>query len=179
MSDLTIAIVGNPNCGKTTLFNALTGTQQRVGNWPGVTVEKKVGHFVHKGKRVEIVDLPGVYSLSAAGGSTSLDEQIARDFILSGEPKLIVNIVDASNIERNLYLTAQLLEMGATVVVALNMVDIAKSPYRHRRGGARRTLGCPVIPIVASAEKGIEALNAKLIERRSRDAVSRALRLLA
>ena len=86
MSDLTIAIGGNPNCGKTTLFNELTGTQQRVGNWPGVTVEKKVGQFVYKGKRVKIVDLPGVYSLSAAGGSTSLDEQIARDFILSGEP---------------------------------------------------------------------------------------------
>ena len=164
MSDLTIAIVGNPNCGKTTLFNALTGTQQRVGNWPGVTVEKKVGQFVYKGKRVEIVDLPGVYSLSAAGGSTSLDEQIARDFILSGEPKLIVNIVDASNIERNLYLTAQLLEMGATVVVALNMVDIAKSRHIDIDAEAlAKRLGCPVIPIVASAEKGIEALKAELI----------------
>ncbi len=163
MTDLTVAIVGNPNCGKTTLFNALTGTQQRVGNWPGVTVEKKVGHFVFKGERVEIVDLPGVYSLSAAGGSTSLDEQIARDFILSGEPKLIVNIVDASNIERNLYLTTQLLEMGATVVVALNMVDIAKSRHIDIDAEAlAKRLGCPVIPIVASAEKGIEALKAEL-----------------
>ena len=163
MSDLTIAIVGNPS-GKTTLFNALTGTQQRVGNWPGVTVEKKVGQFVYKGKRVKIVDLPGVYSLSGAGGSTSLDEQIARDFILSGEPKLIVNIVDASNIERNLYLTAQLLEMGATVVVALNMVDIAKSRHIDIDAEAlAKRLGCPVIPIVASAEKGIEALKAELI----------------
>ena len=164
MSDLTIAIVGNPNCGKTTLFNALTGTQQRVGNWPGVTVEKKVGHFVYRAKRVEVMDLPGVYSLSATGGSTSVDERIARDYVLSGEPELIVNIVDASNIERNLYVTAQLLEMGAPIVVALNMIDIAKSRHLDIDTEAlAKRLGCPVIPIVASAEKGIEALKAEMI----------------
>lgn len=164
MNELTIAIVGNPNCGKTTLFNALTGTQQRVGNWPGVTVEKKVGHFTYKSERVEVVDLPGVYSLSTSGGLISLDERIARDFVLSGKPKLIVNIVDASNIERNLYLTSQLLEMGAPVVIALNMTDIAKSRHIDIDSEAlAQRLGCPVIPIVASAETGIELLKAEMV----------------
>jgi ferrous iron transport protein B len=122
MSDYVIGVVGNPNCGKTTLFNALTGTKQRVGNWPGVTVDRKSGKYIHQGKKVEVVDLPGFYSLSAA----SLDEEVARDYILSGEADLIVNIIDASNLERNLYLTVLLLEMKVPIVVALNMMDRAK-----------------------------------------------------
>src|SRR5690606_39147631 len=119
----TIALVGNPNSGKTTLFNALTGSNQRVGNWPGVTVEKKEGSIKYKDKQYTIIDLPGAYSL----GSFSEDEIIARDYILKGNPDVVINVVDATNIERNLYLTTQLLEMGAKVVVALNMIDEAKA----------------------------------------------------
>lgn len=164
MNALVIAIVGNPNCGKTTLFNALTGARQMVGNWPGVTVEKKVGRFVHDGQQIELVDLPGTYSLSVAGDDTSLDEKIARDFALSGQARLIVNIVDASNIERNLYLTTQLLEMGVPMLVALNMVDIAKSHHIAIDADALSArLGCPVVPIVASTEKGIETLKDEMV----------------
>ncbi|MFO7684999.1 MAG: FeoB small GTPase domain-containing protein [Desulfobacterales bacterium] len=123
MSDFTIGVVGNPNCGKTTLFNALTGAKQRVGNWPGVTVDRKVGSYRHAGHRIEVVDTPGIYSLSAA----SLDEEVARDYVLSGEADLIVNIVDASNIERNLYLTTQLLEMRPPLLIALNMMDMVEN----------------------------------------------------
>lgn len=128
MNALTVGVVGNPNCGKTTLFNALTGARQQVGNWPGVTVDRKVGFYTyeddaHGEVKVELVDTPGIYSLSAA----SLDEEVARNFILSREAALIINIVDASNIERNLYLTTQLLEMRAPLLVALNMMDMAES----------------------------------------------------
>src|SRR5690554_5801641 len=117
----TIALVGNPNSGKTTLFNVLTGSNQHVGNWPGVTVEKKEGSFKHKGAIYNVVDLPGTYSL----GAYSEDELIARDFVIKGSPDVVINVVDASNIDRNLYLTTQLLEMGANVVVVLNMMDEA------------------------------------------------------
>ena len=163
MTSLKIALVGNPNCGKTTLFNALTGARQIVGNWPGVTVEKKVGRFATKDHQIELVDLPGTYALSTAGDETSLDEKIARDFVLSGEAHLVINIVDASNIERNLYLTTQLLEMGVPMLVALNMVDIAKA--HHIEIDAETLSGrlqCPVVPIVASTEKGIDTLKAEI-----------------
>ena len=123
MNNFTIGVVGNPNCGKTTLFNALTGAKQRVGNWPGVTVDRKVGSYQHEDHKIEVIDTPGIYSLSAS----SVDEEVARDYVLSGEADLIINIVDASNIERNLYLTTQLLEMRAPLLIALNMMDIAKS----------------------------------------------------
>ncbi|MHA6268257.1 Fe(2+) transporter permease subunit FeoB [Aliiroseovarius sp. CAU 1755] len=154
-----VAIAGNPNCGKTTLFNALTGRHQQVGNWPGVTVEKKLGDLHHHGTAITLVDLPGVYSLSVAGGAASLDERIARDFILSERPDLVVNVVDASNLERNLYLTVQLVEMGVPVVVALNMMDVA----RARRlvidtDALSRALGCPVVEIVASEARGLTEL---------------------
>lgn len=159
MSDYVIGVVGNPNCGKTTLFNALTGAKQRVGNWPGVTVDRKSGEYIYGGRKIEVVDLPGIYSFSA----TSLDEEIARNFILSGEADLIVNIVDASNLERNLYLTVQLLEMQTPLVLAVNMMDMAKDlrieidiPLLSQR------LGCPVIPLTASRGKGIDALKSEI-----------------
>ncbi|KJS31893.1 MAG: iron transporter FeoB [Desulfatitalea sp. BRH_c12] len=155
MNDYVIGVVGNPNCGKTTLFNALTGARQRVGNWPGVTVDRKSGDYRHEGKKIELVDLPGIYSLSAA----SLDEEVARNYILSGAADLIVNIVDASNLERNLYLTVQLLEMNAPLVVALNMMDMARERRIEIDGPAlARRLGCPVVALVAAKNQGIEAL---------------------
>ncbi len=118
----TIAIAGNPNCGKTTLFNGLTGGKQIIGNWPGVTVEKLEGYFQNKADKIKIVDLPGIYSLSAS----SVDEKVARDFILSHEADFIINVIDASNIERNLYLTTQLIEMKVPMLIILNRIDIAK-----------------------------------------------------
>ena len=102
----SIGVVGNPNCGKTTLFNALTGAKQRVGNWPGVTVERKIGRYSYQQAEFELVDLPGTYSLDVSEESVSIDEQIARDYVAGREADLIVNIVDASNLERNLYLTS-------------------------------------------------------------------------
>ncbi|KPN62131.1 ferrous iron transport protein B [Aliiroseovarius crassostreae] len=164
MSGLTIAIAGNPNCGKTTLFNALTGTHQQVGNWPGVTVEKKVGSFSHQDTRIDLVDLPGVYSLSIVGGETSLDERIAREFILTEQPDLVVNVVDASNLERNLYLTVQLLEMGTPLLVALNMMDIARTRRIHIDLDAlSRKLGCPVVSTCAASKTGLEGLVEQMV----------------
>ncbi|MBL8529058.1 MAG: 50S ribosome-binding GTPase, partial [Burkholderiales bacterium] len=122
----TIALVGNPNCGKTTVFNALTGSRQQVGNWPGVTVEKKSGEYKHDGLRFEVVDLPGTYSLDVVDREVSLDEKVARDYVHAGEATLVINIVDAANLERNLYLTSQLAEMRVPLLVVLNMVDVAE-----------------------------------------------------
>src|SRR3712207_597932 len=112
----TIALIGNPNCGKSTIFNAITGSKQHIGNWPGVTVEKKEGKVKVDNEVYTIIDLPGTYSL----GAYSEDERVARDYILKEKPDVVVNVVDASNIERNLYLTTQLIEMGANVVIALD-----------------------------------------------------------
>jgi ferrous iron transport protein B len=120
------AIIGNPNTGKSTLFNTLTGVQQRVGNWPGVTVEKKVGVFELAGRKVELVDLPGIYSLDSYGEAGAVDERIAQDYILSGEADFIIDIVDAAHLERDLYLTTQLLEMRAPLVVVLNVMEDAE-----------------------------------------------------
>lgn len=153
-----ICIVGNPNCGKTTLFNALTGSKQKVGNWPGVTVDKKVGSYSHEGEQVEIVDLPGIYSITPASSSGE-DERIARDYILTDEAQAVVNIVDASNLERNLYLTAQLIEMRVPVVVAVNMLDIAKNhKIEVNLGALQEALGCPVVGLVAAREQGVQDL---------------------
>lgn len=150
-----IALVGNPNSGKTTLFNVLTGSNQHVGNWPGVTVEKKEGSFKHKGALYNVVDLPGTYSL----GAYSEDELVARDFIVKGNPDVVINVVDATNLERNLYLTTQLLEMGANVVVALNMMDEAETKQiRISTKDLSEALGVPVISTVAAKRKGIEDL---------------------
>ena len=151
MTTATIALAGNPNSGKTTLFNALTGARQHVGNYPGVTVEKKQGLYVERDVRLNVVDLPGTYSLTAY----SLEEVVARDFLVQEKPALVVNIVDAANLERNLYLTLQFMEMGVPVCIALNMMDVAQ-----RRGidiDAQRLserLGVPVIPTVARTGRG-------------------------
>lgn len=158
---LTIALAGNPNCGKTALFNVLTGVRQTTGNWPGVTVDRKEGRFNLNGKETVAIDLPGIYSLDAS----SLDEEITRDYLLSQQAKLIVNIVDANNLERNLYLTMQLLEMGIPMVIALNMMDVAR-----KRGiqldiqGLSEQLGWPVVPIVAVKGEGVDELRRRIQE---------------
>jgi ferrous iron transport protein B len=159
MTQSTIGLLGNPNCGKTTLFNALTGANQRVGNWPGVTVERKEGSYRAHAQSVTVVDLPGVYSVDAEDTSTGLDELVARDYLLSGEADVVINIVDASNLERNLYLTTQILEMGVPMIIALNMMDLAAK--REIRLDARllsERLGCPVIPLCAHTGKGVPQL---------------------
>lgn len=159
MSTPTIALIGNPNCGKTTLFNDLTGTNQRTGNWPGVTVDRKIGHYRYNDTVIEVVDLPGVYSLDGEDDSTGLDELIARDYLLSTEADLILNIVDASNLERNFYLTTQIMEMGLPMVVALNMIDIAQDhDLAIDVHVLSKRLGCPVNSISAFLGEGIHDL---------------------
>ncbi len=167
MTKQIIGLVGNPNCGKTTLFNALTGANQRVGNWPGVTVERKEGKYTHDGLAITIVDLPGVYSLDAEDGDTGLDELVARDYLLSGEADVIINIVDASNLERNLYLTTQILEMRVPTILALNMMDVAKErDFKINISKLAERLGCTVVPMSAASDDGVPLL---------RDAINRAL----
>lgn len=163
MQKLTVGLIGNPNSGKTTLFNQLTGARQRVGNWAGVTVERKEGIFATTDHQVTLVDLPGTYSLTTISSQTSLDEQIACHYILSGDADMLINVVDASNLERNLYLTLQLLELGIPCVVALNMLDIAeKQQVRIDIDALAARLGCPVIPLVSTRGRGIEALKIAL-----------------
>ncbi|MBN2537712.1 ferrous iron transport protein B [candidate division WOR-3 bacterium] len=152
---ITVALAGNPNSGKTSLYNALTGARQSVGNWPGVTVEKKEGRFIYQGHEVTVVDLPGTYALDAY----TLDERVAREYLVAEKPDAVVAVVDASNLERNLYLVAQLLELGATVVVALNMVDIAQSRgIEIDTAQLEKVLGVKVVTTVASMGVGIETL---------------------
>ncbi len=155
MADFTIALAGNPNAGKTTLFNRLTGARQHVGNYPGVTVEKKVGTCLHDGLEIEVVDLPGTYSLTAY----SEEELVARDFLVREKPDVVVDIVDSSNLERNLYLTTQFLELGVPLVIALNMVDVAqKRGIRIDAVRLSRLLGVPVVPLIARTGEGVERL---------------------
>jgi len=152
---ITVAVAGQPNSGKSTIFNLLTGARQHVANYPGVTVEKKTGIFKFQGDRIELVDLPGTYSLT----SYTLEERIARDFVLHERPKLVVDIVDASNLERNLYFAFQLGEMGIPLVIDLNMMDVAKN-----RGleidiyELSKKLGVPVIPTTGNKGKGKKEL---------------------
>ncbi len=159
----TLAIIGNPNSGKTTLFNELTGARQRTGNWPGVTVERKEGVFDYQNERFLLVDLPGTYSLDSE--SPSLDERIAREFIVSHKADVVINIIDASNLERSLYLTAQLIEMAIPMVVVLNMIDIASSHgMTIDADQLSRRLGCPVVVISATRKQGLDELRAQLQE---------------
>ena len=142
---IRLALAGNPNSGKTTMFNALTGSNQRVGNWPGVTVEKKEGRL-KADKEITLTDLPGIYSLSPY----TLEEVVAREYLVSERPDGIINIVDATNIERNLYLTTQLMEMGIPVVVALNMMDLVrKNGDQIDANKLSKALGCPVVEVSA------------------------------
>ena len=148
----TIAIAGNPNCGKTALFNALTGARQSVGNWPGVTVEKKEGFFELGNQHIRVVDLPGTYALFA----NAEDERAAVDYLLTREADLIVNIIDASNIERNLFLTSQLVDMQIPMVIAANMIDIAEKRGLHLDLDIlAERFGVPVIPLSAVNERSI------------------------
>ncbi len=159
LPSVTIALLGNPNCGKTTLFNALTGANQRVGNWPGVTVDRKEGRYSWDGQEITVVDLPGTYTLESEEAEGGLDEAISRDYLLSGAAQVVVNIIDASNLERNLYLTAQILEMGLPLVVALNMMDVAmENGVRVQPERLAGRLGCPVVPLVAAKGNGITEL---------------------
>lgn len=158
----TVALIGNPNVGKSVVFNNLVpGARQHVGNWPGKTVDKKYGKSVHKGTELNIVDLPGTYSLTAR----AVDELIARNFIIEENPDVVVDIVDASNLERNLYLTVLLLELGANVVVALNMMDMSEEKgYKIDVKNLSEQLGVPVIPTVATKKKGMEKLKDAILE---------------
>ena len=172
---LKIALAGNPNSGKTTLFNALTGANQYVGNWPGVTVEKKEGRL-KSDKSVTLTDLPGIYSLSPY----TLEEVVARNYILDEKPDAILNIVDGTNLERNLYLTTQLLELGVPVVVAINMMDLVrKSENEIKLVKLSRALGCKVVEISALKGEGIEAASRAVCEQAQSGEYQRAHRFSA
>lgn len=161
-STITVALAGNPNAGKTTLFNAFTGARQHVGNWPGVTVEKKEGSLKHGDREIHVVDLPGTYSLTAY----SLEEIIARTFIVESPPDVVVAVLDASNLERNLYLAVQLLEMGAKVVMALNMIDVAEGRHIHiDHRTLSQLLGIPVIPTNGKKRIGIDELLDEIVKQ--------------
>jgi ferrous iron transport protein B len=162
MKTLTIALAGNPNAGKSTVFNALTGENQHVGNWPGKTVEKKVGKFAHSGVHFNVIDLPGVYSLS----SFSPEEEVTRDFLVRDNYDLVVNVLDTSNLERNLYLTVQIKEIGRPMVVVLNKSDIAaQKGYHIDTRQLSEQLDCiPVIEVSAKHGKGLAALKDLLAE---------------
>lgn len=152
MTQLHIALAGNPNSGKTSTFNVLTGTNQFVGNWPGVTVERKEGRY-KKNSEVTIDDLPGIYSLSPY----SPEEVVARDYLLSGTPDAIINIIDGTNLERNLYLTTQLIETGIPLIVAVNMMDIVKKSGKQiNLEKLAYALGVPVVGISALKNFGID-----------------------
>lgn len=162
MATLTVALAGNPNAGKSTIFNALTGMHQHTGNWPGKTVEKREGRCTRQGHELRLVDLPGTYSLAAY----SPEEIIARDFILGERPDVVVNVIDATNLERNLYLTVQVLELGVPVVVALNMADEMAAHHIEidTAGLARQLGGAPVRLVAARRGQGLEALVGDILE---------------
>ncbi len=166
MKPILLGLAGNPNAGKTTLFNAMTGSKQHVGNWPGKTVEKKEGFFEYKGREIRVVDLPGTYSLSAF----SPEEVIARDFIIQEQPDVVITVVDATKLERNLYLTVQVLETEVPVVLAINMTDVSDSKgIRIQDDVINKALNVPVVRTVARQEKGLKDLLDVVIETSSRN----------
>jgi ferrous iron transport protein B len=157
--EYTVAVIGNPNSGKTTLFNGLTGARQHVGNWPGVTVERKSGLYRYDNKAVNVVDLPGIYALDVSDTATSLDEKIARDYVLSQQADLIINIVDTSHLEHNLYLTTQLLEMRLPMLVVLNNMDDATGrDIKIDSDEIARRLDCPLVSLMATRADQVRAL---------------------
>ena len=168
MSEVIVAVAGQPNSGKSTIFNMLTGARQHVANYPGVTVEKRTGRYSYKGDTVTLVDLPGTYSLT----SYSQEERIARDFLLHEKPAVVLNIVDAANLERNLYLTFQLDEMGIPLVVALNMMDVAEGrglkidTYR-----LSELLRAAVVPTVGKKGRGGEELKDAILNTYKEDSL--------
>ncbi len=162
MANLKIALVGNPNAGKTTLFNALTGSRQHVGNWPGKTVDCKQGSFRFRGNEIEVMDLPGTYSLTAY----SEEEIITRDYILFEKPDVVVAVVDATNLERNLYLVVQVLELQVPMILALNMSDRVRSlDYKIDEDKLSRHLGdTPVVQICAKRREGLDELREEIMD---------------
>ena len=159
--EIVVALAGNPNSGKTTVFNNLTGARQHVGNWPGVTVEKKEGTCSIRGCGIKVVDLPGVYSLTAY----SPDEIVARNFIIDDRPDVVVDIVDAANLERNLYLAVQIMEMEVPLIIALNMMDeVEAKKYKIDVDALSREMGVPVIPMVANKNKGTDELLNEIVK---------------
>jgi ferrous iron transport protein B len=168
MKPILVGLAGNPNAGKTTLFNAMTGARQHVGNWPGKTVEKKEGIFQYKGQEIRIVDLPGTYSLSAF----SPEEMIARDFIINEKPDVVVTVVDAANLERNLYLAVQVLETEAPVILVLNMMDMAKAKHIQIQPEVlSQSLDVPVVSTIARKELGLTELLDTIISTATRQSV--------
>ena len=167
--DIVVAIAGNPNTGKSSIFNSLTGSSQHVGNWPGKTVSRAYGSFEHGSTAVQIVDLPGTYSLNAS----SPEEQIARDYLISGQPDVVAIVVDASNLERNLYLAVQILEIGVPALVVLNMVDVVESQGTNVDVNAlSEHLGVTVVPTVARKRQGLDGLKDALIDVASMEPAS-------
>lgn len=161
MNQIHVALAGNPNAGKSSIFNALTGSHQHVGNWPGKTVEKKEGHFKKDDYDVKVVDLPGTYSLTAF----SPEEVIARDYIIHNKPDVVVTVLDSANLERNLYLAVQVLELGVPVVAALNMCDVADSRgIQINQEKLSSALQSPVVRTVASKGDGIDDLVRTILE---------------
>jgi len=155
MNQIHVALAGNPNAGKSSIFNALTGSRQHVGNWPGKTVEKKEGRFQHDGCEVKVVDLPGTYSLTAF----SPEEVIARDYIIHEKPDVVVTVLDSANLERNLYLAVQVLELGVPVIAALNMSDVAETRgIKIDQEHLGLALGSPVVRTIASKGEGVKDL---------------------
>ncbi|MCX7793456.1 MAG: ferrous iron transport protein B [Thermodesulfovibrionales bacterium] len=161
---ITVAVAGNPNSGKSTLINAIAGTRLYVGNWPGVTVEKRTAEFQYNGRIINLVDLPGIYSLSPY----TQEEIIARDYLINERPDVIINVVDATNLERNLYLTIQLMELGIPMVMALNIYDEAEAKgYKIDKEAMEKMLGIKVVPTVATKKKGLKELIEAVIEQAS------------
>ena len=157
-----MALVGNPNAGKTTLFNTLTGARQHVGNYPGITVDYKEGVFTHNSQKITLTDLPGTYSLTAY----SVEEVVTRDYLVNEKPQVVINIIDASNLERNLYLTTQFLELGCPLIIALNMIDVAKDRgIEVRAEKLSELLGVPVVPIIARSGQGTDTLIDQAIQQ--------------